>query len=153
MVKSRSGRKNRVTNRKSRCAGRKSRTERKSRSGRKSRTERKSRSQRGGNPMLNSLKQGMNYLENAPIHRGGMAPYPGSVGDTLPENLRGSAHLLGQDQAYAAIAGMQDGGRRHRRSSRKQRGGMAPLSEPDMLLPADLEARAGLHPEWTTAGM
>jgi hypothetical protein len=142
----------RRTAKKSRRAAKKSHRATKSRRTQKKRVARK---QRGGNPMLNSLKQGMTYLQNAPMYRGGMAPYPGSVGEVLPENLRGSAHLLGQDQAYAAIAGMQDGGRRHRKSrrGRKQRGGMAPLSEPNMLLPADLEARAGLHPEWTTGGM
>jgi hypothetical protein len=161
---------------KSRKASRKSRkAQRKSLKSRKSRRVSRRHRMRGGNTMMDSLKQGMTYMANVPMLKGGMAPYPGSVDDSaLPVALRGAAHLSGQDAAYAAIAGMQDGGKRRRRiarkskrtahrktmkgrkrtgksrrsRSRKQRGGMASLSEPVMLLPAELEAKAGLHPEW-----
>ncbi len=148
-------------------------------------SRRASRKQRGGNPMAESLKQGMTFLQNVPMHKGGMSPYPGSVDESaLPAALRGAAMLSGQDAAYSAIAGMQDGGRKkrrasrkgrkasrknrrasrkasrkgrkasrkHRRASRKQRGGQAPVGDAyNMLVSGDLEARAGLHPEWKLA--
>ena len=137
--------------------------------------------------MAESLKQGMTFLQNVPMHKGGMADFPGSVDSSaLPAALRGSAMLSGQDAAYAAIAGMQDGGRKRRRASRKasrkasckasrkasrknrkasrkvsrknrkasrkQRGGQSPVGEAyNMLVSGDLEARAGLHPEWKLA--
>ena len=147
---------------------------------------RANRKQRGGNPMAESLKQGMTFLQNVPMHKGGMSPYPGSVDESaLPAALRGAAMLSGQDAAYSAIAGMQDGGRKKRRASRKasrkgrkasrkasrknrkasrkasrksrkasrkQRGGQAPVGDAyNMLVSGDLEARAGLHPEWKLA--
>ncbi len=161
--------------RKSRKNMRKSRKTRKSR-----KSARRNRKQRGGNSMTDSLKQGITYMTNAPMFKGGAAPLSSGF-DVLPAQLRGSAMIAGQDAAYAAIAGMQDGGRRRRRHrkahrkthrkstkrsssrknrksakrSRKQRGGAAELasvSQPTMILPSDLEKMAGLHPQWKLAG-
>ncbi len=96
--------------------------------------------------------------------RGGVAP----VGDTgvMDASLRGPAMLAGQDQAFAAIAGLKDqaGGKRSKRSksakrskrskrSKKTRGGSlayAPFDGKGMLLSQADYAKAGLSPSWSS---
>lgn len=115
-------------------------------------------------------------LINAAQAGGSVGPYPASVmSSSLPANMIPSARTGPLDTAIAGIQGMQDGGRRRRRSSRNRRnrssrrnrrnrsnrrrhsGGarlmMSPseLSANSMLLPSGLEKQAALNYEWSMA--
>ena len=165
---------------------RSSRKNRKNRSNmRKNRSSRKNRmNRRGGSlsgapvndtsmamPQRDSLAQGGQYLS---IHKGqyGGSPglYPSSVlASTLPSSMVASARTGPLDASMAAIQGMQDGGKRKRKSrknkksrmrknsrkhSRKHRGGAfegSPVSANSMLLPSGLEKQAALNYEWSMA--
>lgn len=120
-----------------------------------------------------SLKQGAQFANMHKAQHGGYAPYPASMGATLPSSMVASARTGPLDAAIASIQGMQDGGRRRRRSSRnrssrknrnrssrstrnrrRHRGGAftgAPLSDSSMLLPPGLEKQAALNYEWSMA--
>ena len=125
--------------------------------------------------MRNSLAQGQQYENAHRAQHGGAAPYPGGVTDSvLQGNLIPAARTGPLDVAISQIQGMQDGGRRRRRSksrsrrnrrngpsrrnrrgtSRKLRGGAfvgAPVSQNAMLLPPGLEKQAALNYEWSLA--
>jgi len=79
-------------------------------------------------PMILNLAQGNDFARYHVGQHGGMAPYPGGVvGSMLPGELAASARITSTLQAYNQIKGLQDGGRKRRRSrsgNRKQRGGV-----------------------------
>ena len=112
----------------------------------------------------NSLAQGQDFESIHKYQHGGSAPYPGSVGVTLPSAMVMSARTGPLDTAIGQIQGMQDGGRRRRKSrasrksrnTRKHRGGYhrfmgSPLSADSMLLPPGSERQAALSHEWGLA--
>jgi hypothetical protein len=71
----------------------------------------------------NSLDQGTDYLRMHKGQYGGSASYPSSFGATLPSSMVPAARTGPLDSAIGAIQGMQDGGRRRRKTkaSRKSR--------------------------------
>ena len=89
-------------------------------------------------PMELSLGQGAQFAQQHAGQHGGMAPYPGSMGQMLPSELSASARINPTLAAYAQIAGMKDqaggrkrrsrkgrkGSRKNRRNSRRQNGGL-----------------------------
>ncbi len=126
--------------------------------------------QHGGQSML---ANGLQQLMKAPAQSGGQAP----VGDTgvLDPALASYARIGPLNASFAEIQGMKDqgGGRRRVRKNtksrgrksrgrksrgrksrgRKMRGGFAPVDEPTMMLPTDMEHNAvqGMNPEWKLA--
>ena len=118
-----------------------------------------------------SLAQGTQFLDiHKAQHGGSVGQYPASVmSSTLPSSMIPSARTGPLDTAIASIQGMQDGGRRHRRSNRRSRsnrkssrrnrrnrkhgGGLSgsPLSANSMLLPSGMEKQAALNYEWSMA--
>jgi len=75
-------------------------------------------------PGAQSIAQGAQFAGNTRAMHGGMADLSSAYSAGLPDSLRASARMIGQDAALGAIGGMQDGGRRRRRrSSRKTRNG------------------------------
>lgn len=122
--------------------------------------------------MRDSLAQGSQYLNIHSKQHGGVAPYPTSLGSTIPTNMIASARTGPLDSALQQIQGMQDGGKRkhsrknkhsrkhkhsrkcsHKRSY-KHRGGVfvgSPVSANAMLLPPGLERQAALNYEWSMA--
>ena len=75
-------------------------------------------------PGAQSIAQGTQFAGNTRAMHGGMADLSSAYSAGLPDSLRASARMIGQDAALGAIGGMQDGGRRRRRrSSRKTRKG------------------------------
>jgi len=120
-----------------------------------------------------SLTQGQTFDKiTAPLHggrrrrgrsarrmRGGadvQASYPSQFSEMLPQNMHNSARIGALDQAFADLPqfagkyGNQTGGKRSRR---RHRGGMAPLSMPSMLLTPEEEPAAMLNPQWYTENM
>jgi hypothetical protein len=69
-----------------------------------------------------SLGQGADYFKYHDGQHGGVAPFPGSIGQTLPEALRGPAHLDGIDKAIADVRGLKDqaGGKHKRKGSKRK---------------------------------
>jgi hypothetical protein len=158
--------------RKNRNTSRKNNASRKNRKNRSSRKNRKNRRWAGGMSPLNdtsmtmpqkdSLSQGSQYLN---IHKGqyGGAPaaYPNAVtGSVLTGPMIASARTGPLDTAISQIQGMQDGGKRRNKMTKKQkrshRGGFykltgSSLSEDSMLLPAGMEKQAALNYEWSAA--
>jgi len=67
-----------------------------------------------------SLSQGADYFKYHEGQHGGQAPLS-AITDSATSNamLSGPARLNGLNQAFADIAGLQDGGRRRRRGSRR----------------------------------
>jgi hypothetical protein len=55
-----------------------------------------------------SLGQGADYFKYHVGQHGGVAPLS-AIGNTLPPELAGAAHLTGINKAYADIAGLKDG--------------------------------------------
>jgi len=121
-----------------------------------------------------SLPQGREFDRiTAPLHggrrsrkmRGGYdanAAYPSQFSEMLPQDMHNSARTTILDQSFAELPqfigkyGNQTGGKRSRkarRSGRKHRGGMAPLSMPSMLLTPAEEPAAMLNPQWYTENM
>ena len=118
-----------------------------------------------------SLTQGREFDRiTAPLHggrrsrkmRGGYdanAAYPSQFSEMLPQDMHNSARTTILDQSFAELPqfigkyGNQTGGKRSRRSGRKHRGGMAPLSMPSMLLTPEEEPAAMLNPQWYTENM
>jgi hypothetical protein len=122
-----------------------------------------------------SLAQGAGFLSMHKAQHGGSAAYPTSFGATLPANMVAAARTGPLDSAIGSIQGMQDGGRRRRKSRkakksrkskkskkskeskksrRRMRGGAhmgAPVGADSMLLPAGAERQAALHHEWADA--
>ena len=83
--------------------------------------------------------------------RGGAAEYPSSFDTLLPADMHQAADIASLDKAFSDLpqfAGKygQVGGR----SRRRQRGGVAPVDAPGMILPADMERAAALNPQWYT---
>ena len=162
---------------------RKNRASRKNRKGlnsRKNRASRKNRCWSGGMApvgdasmamaMKDSLNQGSQYLNLHKGQYGGAAAYPTAVTDSVLTGPMIAAARTGPlDTAMSQIQGMQDGGRRKRRSHgkkmtkkmrkmmRKHRGGShmalsgSPLSDNSMLLPAGMDKQAALNYEWSLA--
>ena len=114
-----------------------------------------------------SMAQGSQYLNIHKDQHGGAAAYPTAVtGSVLAGPMISAARTGPLDMAMSQIQGMQDGGKRKRRSkkrggsrkkckrSRKHRGGSlvgAPVASSAMLLPAGLDKQAALHHEWAMA--
>jgi len=119
-----------------------------------------------------NLAQGVQYLDIHKAQRGGSAPYPlGVTGSVLTGPMVAAARTGPLDTAISQIQGMQDGGRRNKRSlrnknknkknqkscrQRKQGGGRllatgSPVSADSMLLPSGLEKQAALNNEWSAA--
>jgi len=120
----------------------------------------------------NSLVQGQEFDRiTAPLHggrrsrkarrnyhmmRGGgdMAAYPSQFSEMLPQDMHNSARIGALDTSFSELPqfigkyGNQTGGRRGRRTSRRHRGGMAPLNMPSMLLTPEEEPAAMLNPQW-----
>lgn len=151
-------------------ASKKNNASRKNRKNRASRKNRKNRCWSGGMspvndtsmtmPQKDSLSQGSQYLT---LHKGqyGGAPaaYPNAVtGSVLTGPMIASARTGPLDTAISQIQGMQDGGKRRNKMTKKHkrshRGGYlagSPLSENSMLLPAGMEKQAALNYEWSAA--
>jgi hypothetical protein len=136
----------------------------------------------GSWPSRMSLGQGGDYFKYHQGQHGGAvfqgAPLSSITGSSLPDALRGPAHIAGLDKAYADIKGLSDqkGGRRtrrhkkkhpkscknksHRHKSRRNKSrrnkrsnggaiGYAPFpSSTGMLLDKTGYQQAGLNPEW-----
>ena len=85
------------------------------------------------------------------------AAYPSQFSEMLPQDMHNSARTTILDTSFAELPqfigkyGNQTGGKR--RSRRKHRGGMAPLSMPSMLLTPAEEPAAMLNPQWYTENM
>jgi hypothetical protein len=78
-------------------------------------------------PMLLSLAQGNDFAKHHQGQHGGMAPYPGGVvRSMLPENLADSARVSSTLAAYKEISGLQDGGRKNRKSRKYNGGALVP---------------------------
>jgi len=78
-------------------------------------------------PMLLSLAQGNDFAKHHQGQHGGMAPYPGGVvSSMLPENLADSARVSSTLAAYKEISGLQDGGRKNRKSRKYNGGALVP---------------------------
>ena len=117
-----------------------------------------------------SLTQGQEFDRiTAPLHggkrsrrarrgsrrmRGGatnVAAYPSQFSEMLPQDMHNSARIGALDTSFAQLPqfigkyGNQTGGRRSRR---RHRGGMAPITMPSMLLTAAEEPAAMLNPQW-----
>jgi hypothetical protein len=132
----------------------------------------------GSWPSQMSLGQGADYFKYHEGQHGGMAPIS-ALGATLPEALRGPAHIGGIDKAINDVRGLKDpnqaGGKRrrhhkkshrrtkhsrrrhsrkHSRTHRRRRGGSlgySPYPSSGMLLGSQTAyAQAGLNPEWKT---
>lgn len=85
----------------------------------------------GSWPSRMSLGQGADYFKYHEGQHGGMAPLS-AIGQTLPADLRGPAHIGGIDKAIADVRGLRDepysegvgavkvGGRRHRRKAHRK---------------------------------
>jgi hypothetical protein len=131
----------------------------------------------GSWPSRMSLGQGADYFKYHQGQHGGAAPFPSSIGMTLPAAMRGPAHIGGIDKAFIDVAGLRDppyagGGmrrkgrkgskrhhskrrhsRKHRMTHRRRRGGSlgyAPFPSKGMLLSGSEYAQAGLNPGWKT---
>ncbi len=80
----------------------------------------------GSWPSRMSLGQGADYFQYHKGQHGGAAPFPGSIGQMLPPELRPAAHIGGIDKAIADVRGLKDqaGGKRkrHNKKSHKRRG-------------------------------
>lgn len=83
--------------------------------------------------------------------RGGAAhaAFPGEFSQTLPQDMHAAANIASLDKAFAQLpefAGKYGmvGGRR----SRKQRGGVAAVDAPAMILSPAEEGQAFLNPQW-----
>ncbi len=76
----------------------------------------------GSWPSRMSLGQGADYFKYHEGQHGGAAPFPGSIGQMLPQELRSPAHVGGIDKAMNDIAGLKDqaGGKRKRRSTKRK---------------------------------
>lgn len=110
-----------------------------------------------------NLSQGTQFLNIHRAQHGGAGPYPTAVTDSVLSGPMIAAARTGPlDVAMAQTRGMQDGGRRRgraskkNRKSRKHRGGSraftgASLSENSMLLPSGLERQASLNHDWSAA--
>lgn len=133
----------------------------------------------GSWPSRMSLGQGTDYESYHVGQHGGAAPYPGSFAPMLPAPMVGPAMVSGIDRAIADVRGLVDppfdkmqmaepvkgGKRKHkgkksrkakksrktRRNNRKQRGGMAPVGAPTMLLSGVQYTQAGLNPDYRGA--
>jgi hypothetical protein len=113
----------------------------------------------------NSLRQGQQFAEMTKSfhggrsrrrsHRGrgmrggGYASFPGEFSETLPQDMHAAANITSLDKAFAQLPeyagkyGMVGGGR-----TRRQRGGMAPIDAPGMILSTAEEGQAFLNPQW-----
>ena len=118
-----------------------------------------------------SLAQGTQFLSMHKAQHGGSAPYPlGVTGSVLTGPMIAAARTGPLDTAMSQIQGMQDGGRRNKRTlrnknkknknkksrDRRQCGGAlhatgSPLSADSMLLPSGLEKQAALNNDWSAA--
>jgi len=111
------------------------------------------------NAVMNNGNANNGNLNN---QAGGMAP----VGDTGVMDVgRTEARIGGLDASFNEIKGMQDGGRRRKKSKKTKRrkskknarkymrGGTANVSDPTTLLPVGMERQAvsGMNPEWRLA--
>ena len=86
------------------------------------------------------------------LQRGGSASFPGAFEDLLPKDMHAAADLTKLDAAYNQLPefvgkyGMSGG----RRTRRKQRGGVASVDAPAMILSPAEEQQAFLNPQWYT---
>ncbi len=84
--------------------------------------------------------------------RGGSAGFPGAFEDLLPTDMHAAADLTKLDAAYNQLPefvgkyGMSGG----RRTRRKQRGGVASVDAPAMILSPAEEQQAFMNPQWYT---
>jgi hypothetical protein len=108
----------------------------------------------------NSLRQGEQFAAMTRAYHGGRrsrrmrggayATFPGEFGQTLPQDMHAAADIASLDKAFAQLPefagkyGMAGGARR----SRKQRGGVAPVDAPGMILSPMEEGQAFLNPQW-----
>jgi len=89
---------------------------------------------------------------------GALADYPTSFDSVLPQDMRAAADIgkldsaFGQLPQFAGKYGMNGGARRTRRnrSNHMQRGGMADIKAPSMILTPQEEPAAFLNPQWYT---
>lgn len=86
--------------------------------------------------------------------RGGAhAAFPGEFSQVLPQDMHAAADISSLDKAFAQLPqfvgkyGMTGGSRRHR-ATRRQRGGVAPVDAPGMILSPGEEGQAFLNPQW-----
>ena len=83
---------------------------------------------------------------------GAYAAFPGEFSQILPQDMHAAADIASLDKAFAQLPefagkyGMTGGARR--RSTRKQRGGVAPVDAAGMILSPAEEGQAFLNPQW-----
>ncbi len=113
----------------------------------------------------NSLSQGATFrgLHGGKTRRnmrGGAVDYPTQFSEVLPVDMHSGARITSLDNAFAQLPSFagkygMSGGKRSRRSSRKharkqQRGGVAAVNAPPMILTPQEEPAAFLNPQWYT---
>jgi hypothetical protein len=131
--------------------------------GRRSRkASRKDRKNRKASRRLATRKSSRRVSRRRAQRGGAGADYPNEFSVTLPSDMHAAARIGSLDAAFAQLPefvgkyGNQTGGgsrrrsRRHRRSASRQRGGMAPVSAPAMILTPQEEPAAFLNPQWYT---
>lgn len=117
-----------------------------------------------------SLRQGEQFAAMTRAYHGGRsrrrahrmrggsyATFPGEFSQTLPQDMHAAADITTLDKAFAQLPefvgkyGMTGGrrkSRRNRRNMRRQRGGVAPIDAPGMILSPAEEGQAFLNPQW-----
>jgi len=90
--------------------------------------------------------------------RGGAVDYPTQFSEVLPVDMHSGARITSLDNAFAQLPsfagkyGMSGGkrSRRNHRNTRRQRGGVAAVNAPPMILTPQEEPAAFLNPQWYT---
>lgn len=87
---------------------------------------------------------------------GSYASFPGEFSQVLPQDMHAAADISSLDKAFGQLPefvgkyGMTGGSRR---STRRQRGGVAPVDAPGMILSSGEEGQAFLNPQWYNENM
>ena len=88
---------------------------------------------------------------------GAHAAFPGEFSQVLPQDMHAAADITSLDKAFAQLPqfagkyGMTGGARTRRH--RRQRGGVAPVDAPGMILSPAEEGQAFLNPQWYNENM
>ncbi len=117
---------------------------------------RKDRKNRKASRRLATRKSSRRVSRRRAQRGGAGADYPNEFSVTLPADMHAAARIGSLDAAFAQLPefvgkyGNQTGGGRRRTARRAQRGGVAPVSAPAMILTPQEEPAAFLNPQWYT---